>query len=735
MAPHRPGLVLLATWLGLWAAGGAAAPQIGYAYPAGGAQGTTFTVEVGGQYLRSAIGVRVSGAGVQAEVREYARALNNQEMRDTERFLRDLVMRRWCVRVMDEAAKDKDEPPLPDHPWLRDLDDIGLNDLNQLRARLFDPRIQPNAQIAEKLTVEVTVAPDAPPGDRELRILASDGLSNPICFQVGMLPELQERDFAGGEAGQVVQPPILLNGQIMPGEVDRIRLQARKGQKLTVRMQARKLIPYLADAVPGWFQATMSLHDPNGKEVAWSDDFQFDPDPAFLYEVPTDGVYELRVRDAIYRGRDDFVYRIAVGQLPMVTRCSPLGGQAGTAATMTVEGWNLPATSLPLDTNPNGPEFRQLLVGKTLGNEVPYVVDDLPSTTEKEGEAQTVPFPSAIDGRIDQPGDLDRFRFMGKAGQEIVAEVLARRLGSPLDSLLRLVADDGTEVALNDDYKDRGMGLVTHQADSYIQAKLPRDGAYEIQLSDTQRQGGPAFAYRLQLRAPQPDFALRLVPSALNLASGRPASCTVHVLRRDGFAGEVNLALADAPEGFRLANGRIAADQESGQVVLSVPRGTPPQVLPIRIEGVATIDGKEVRRPVVPAEDMMQAFLWRFLVPQQELLVSVTGSRPVPTIWQPMVPGASVATAMPLRIPLGGTAQVRISGSQLATARLQIANEPRGIMLREVQTEPTGVVLTLKVDRNIALVGDAANVIVEVATANREPLGVLPAIPFEIVEP
>ena len=63
----------------------------------------------------------------------------------------------------------------------------------------------------------------------------------------------------------------MLNSQIMPGEVDRYRFPARKGQQLVFVTCARALIPYLADAVPGWFQATLTLFDSDGKEVAYSD--------------------------------------------------------------------------------------------------------------------------------------------------------------------------------------------------------------------------------------------------------------------------------------------------------------------------------------------------------------------------------------------------------------------------------------------------------------------------------
>jgi len=42
--------------------------------------------------------------------------------------------------------------------------------------------------------------------------------------------------------------------------------------------------------------------------------------------------------------------------------------------------------------------------------------------------AQRVKLPIIVNGRIDQPGDWDVFRFQGRAGEAIVAEVYARRL-------------------------------------------------------------------------------------------------------------------------------------------------------------------------------------------------------------------------------------------------------------------------------------------------------------------
>lgn len=754
----RASCLTLALAASLTAAWGQA-PQIGYVYPAGGQQGATLLIEVGGQRLRGADDCCITGDGVRAEVVEYLRPLDSMEQRATQTFLREVVKRRWVSRVMDAAAQQtSDQYPFPDHPLLRDLDEKSPAELARLWTRLFDPKKQPNAQIAESVLVEVTVDPAAPPGDRELRVATPAGLSNPLRFQVGALPEVREEEAAGTDDATTpaLDLPVLINGQIMPGEVDRYRFRAKAGQRLVVRVQARRLIPFLADAVPGWFQATVALFDQGGREVAFNDDFRFDPDPVLLYEVPADGVYALEVRDSIYRGREDFVYRIAVGELPFVTGLFPLGGREGEVVEAALSGWNLPADTLRLDTRP-GEQMRAITIGEGLfGSEVSYAVGTLPEVAESASadQPQSVTPPLILNGRIDRPGDRDTFSFEGRAGEEIVAEVWARRLGSPLDSALRLIDAAGEEIASNDDHKDPAMGLVTHHADSYLRAVLPHDGAYRLTVSDTQVGGGEAHAYRLRIGPPQPDFALRVTPASLSLAGGRSATVTIHAMRTDGFDGEIDVALADAPEGFSFSGARIAADADSVEATLTAPAGAARQIVPVRLEGRGQVGGAEVTQPVVPAEEMMQAFIYWHTVPQQQLLVAITGERPVPVVWRPILPGARLADATPVHIPIGRTAQVRVeapqvlpdrAGTPLEAITFRMSNRPRGITLAGTQVTPAGLTLTLKADANIGLAGDAANVIVEgfvepqstAPTSDlrtpRVSLGVLPAIAFEIV--
>src|SRR6185369_4518273 len=124
------------------------------------------------------------------------------------------------------------------------------------------------------------------------------------------------------------------------------------------------------------------------------------------------------------------------------------------------------------------------------GNSVPFAIDTLPDTLEKEPNdqpksAQKLKLPIIVNGRIEKAGDQDVFRFDGKAGDQIVAEVMARRLNSPLDSVLRLTDAKGKQIAVNDDAEDRSAALLTHQADSQILVKLPANGTYYLTMADT----------------------------------------------------------------------------------------------------------------------------------------------------------------------------------------------------------------------------------------------------------
>ena len=634
-------------------------PYIGFAYPAGGQQGTTFQVKLGGQALDDVTTVLVTGAGVAARVVEYDRQLNPQEITLLSEQLKELkraftnaastavpsgtpMMMQESSMTAAGSVASKPSAATGDAPDGKKL-------IARLEKRVSESVNRPaSLALASIAYVEVVIAPDAPPGQRELRLVTPRGVSNPLVFHVGQLPEVCRKPMLTAtlqvlgkeeaalrkrppdEVEQRITIPCTANGQIASGELNRYRFAARQGQRLVITTQARQLIPYIADAVPGWFQPVLALSDANGKEVAYDDDYQFKPDPAILVEVPRDGEYVLAIYDAIYRGREDFVYRITIGGLPFVTSIFPLGGRAGAPGIIKMQGWNLGTSTLASPPEDAGPGIYPLAARKEgfVSYPLPFALGTLPECFEKEpndtlAKAQKVTLPIIINGRIDRPGDCDVFRFRARSNDMVVAEVSARQLDSPLDSVLKLTDGAGKLLAFNDDCEDLAAGINTHNADSYLMARLPADGTYCVHLSDTARNGGAEYGYRLRLSAPQPDFALRVVPSSISLRSKNSALLSVHVIRKDGFTGPIKLQLKDAPAGFSALPVSLSGTQTVARLTLKTTLQTTKEPLDLSVVGSTRIGDRDVMHEAVPAEDRMQAFLWRHLVPAAVLKVLV----------------------------------------------------------------------------------------------------------------
>jgi hypothetical protein len=167
--------------------------------------------------------------------------------------------------------------------------------------------------------------------------------------------------------------------------------------------------------------------------------------------------------------------------------------------------------------------------------------------------------------------------------------------------------------------------LTTHHADSLLSTTLPTDGFYYIHIADTQTKGGDAYGYRLRISQPRPDFELRVVPSSINARAGASIPITVYALRKDGFTGDIAVALKDAPKGFTLRGNRVPAGKDQANLMLRVPPGPVKKAVSLSLEGRAEIQGGEVIRPAVPADDMQQAFIYHHLVCAEDLKVAVIG--------------------------------------------------------------------------------------------------------------
>ena len=140
------------------------APHVAYALPAGGQQGTTVQVRVGGQFLPNVVNVYISGRGAQGTVAEYARPMNGNMATELRDKLAELLK-----KPMDAGVQ-------------KEIIDI------RTKLQIFNNERTMSPVLAETVTLQVTISPDAQPGERELRLATPQGLSNPVVFCIGQIP-------------------------------------------------------------------------------------------------------------------------------------------------------------------------------------------------------------------------------------------------------------------------------------------------------------------------------------------------------------------------------------------------------------------------------------------------------------------------------------------------------------------------------------------------------------------
>ncbi len=108
-------------------------------------------------------------------------------------------------------------------------------------------------------------------------------------------------------------------------------------------------------------------------------------------------------------------------------------------------------------------------------------------------QADLVQLPATLIGTISSPGAVQSFQFEGKAGEELVFQVVASKLGSGLESMLVLRSASGQVLA--------SVGENDNNPDAVLTAKLPADGKYTLSITDREKGGGMDHFYRLNAGA------------------------------------------------------------------------------------------------------------------------------------------------------------------------------------------------------------------------------------------
>ena len=284
----------------------------------------------------------------------------------------------------------------------------------------------------------------------------------------------------------------------------------------------------------------------------------------------------------------------------------------------------------------------------------PEIVESEPNNTPET--ATKVEVPATINGRIGTPGDVDYFAITVKAKQLLTMEVHARRLDSPLDSLLTLYNAKGQQIQENDDTVDRSEGLVAHHADSLLTYTFPTAGTYYVRIADTQGKGGDEYAYRLSIGPPLADYTLRIRPDNPRTPQGGTVMFTVVAFRKHGFNDEIKLTTTGLPDKFTMPPETILKGQSEARMIISAPPDAPIGIFTPKVTGVAKLGDKEVVREAEASEDLMQAFYYMHSVPTKGLMLAIIERGPYTFTLD--LPPRDV-----LKVPRSGKVEVKVKAA------------------------------------------------------------------------
>lgn len=555
----------------------AADPYVGYLYPSGIRAGTTNRLVVGGQILGGNLQGVVSGTGVRVTNIEHV-PISPPPPGDQRKFLI-----KWLKGI---SNGNRERPANPENArvdewrsnsWWRVLGELDDLKLSLVEFDLFTQRnaLQMTPSLRQQLLVTVVADPGAKPGIREFRLFGPNGMSPPRPLVVTAEPHVAEPLFAAPfrprpEPPLVSSFPATLDGQILPGQTDTWKLRLTAYRPITLHAVAREFQPFIGDAVPGYFNPVLVLRDPDGREVAFADDYFYHPDPVLDYLPARDGVYTLEIRDALYRGRADFVYSISAAEdvsYPNV-RDIPL--------------WRKPPCDIP----------RSRLIAEIRGS----------ITSRRKANVHILDIPES---------------------GEYVFDLLARRDGSPLDAKLA-IRDSKRKLlaAFSDTTNAVHCGsIIQGECDPIGRIHLAA-GKHFLAVSDEAGKCGKQWSYVLRVHRPAPRAEVWMSPSSFALRPNGRHPAKVTVIRHDGFDKALRLD-SNGPLEFRPNVIPAGTNAITVTIFSKVKKHVP--VRPVEI--TATIVGKDNKAaiPVRPCDEYNQAFAWDHLLPARTFMFTSLG--------------------------------------------------------------------------------------------------------------
>ncbi len=445
-----------------------------------------------------------------------------------------------------------------------------------------------------KVVATLKIDEDCPAGLHAFRIATETGISNLRYFGVSPYPQVDEQEpNSNFDEPQALDDTCTVRGVIEREDVDYFAVDMKAGQTLTVEVEGLRL-------GTEFFDPFVAILNGNRFELARSDDAPLlQQDCVCSYTATEDGRYLIELRESAFGGNGRCWYRMHVGDFPRPLSVSPAGGKPGEKIAATIvdvsgETWH-EEIQLPEATGQFS--FYASRDGIRAPSPNSLRVVDLPNAvaSEPDDDRNALPLlstPIAINGVLENPGDVDWFKITGKKDQTLRFQVYARNvLRSPLDSWLEIHKASGGRLAANDD---------SGGPDSTQDFKFPEDGEYLIAIRDQLSEGSPNHAYRIEVAPVAKSLTLtidelqRYVSQTIEVPQGGNMAVLLRA-RRASFSGDLGLRLENAPPGLTLTTTSIAANQSYIPMLISASKDATPDAALADLIAETLPDGAGVR--------------------------------------------------------------------------------------------------------------------------------------------
>jgi len=513
----------------------------------------------------------------------------------------------------------------------------------------------PNQQVVR---FRITVPTQVVQGIHDVRIVSRSGISNPRAFVLSDTEEVAEKEPNDDiDQRQKLELNSAVHGTLSsPTDVDYYGFTGKKGQRVVVSC--------LASSMDSKATPAIQLFAQSGPALAMSREYR-DSDALLDAVLPADGDYLVRVSSFTYtQGGPEYFYRLSISTAPWIDAVFPPMIEPGKETKVTLYGRNLPGGQLDPSSRIDGTVLEKVVVSikapadpllqqrlsyaghvpprsaamdgftyqvrNAAGPSNPYLIGFARAAVvldneanDRPDQAQEVALPCEIAGRIEKVGDRDWYRFTAKKGATFRIEVLADRLGSPIDMYLSLRSADGKVLVEKDDNPE-----ILHPFYFYSRTDDPEsvrftvlaDGTYLLLVASREAdvQADPRHLYRVRITPEMPDFRLILMPTApgpegMTLRQAGAQTYSVLVARQDGFDGDITLSAEGLPKGVHCPAQVVGSGASPGTLALTADKDAPLWTGAIVIKGTANIGGQTVVR-----EARAASISWPNPQPQQQ---------------------------------------------------------------------------------------------------------------------